>query len=75
VLHFAAGGVGFLCLAIACFVLARRFAPTFSRATGVLFLAGFAAIATGGPVLAFTAAILLAWTWLSTTSFHYYTNN
>jgi hypothetical membrane protein len=79
--HFAVSGVGFLCFVAACFVLARRFVAddlrgwaTFSRATGVLFLAGFAAVATGGSwaILVFTAVILLAWTWLSSISRHYY---
>jgi hypothetical protein len=80
-LHFAVSGVGFLCFVAACFVLARRFVADdlrgwarFSRATGVLFLAGFAAVASGGSwaILVFTAAILLAWTWLSSISSHYY---
>ncbi len=53
-LHFMVGGVGFLCLIAACFVLARRFARAgqrglawFSRVTGVVFLAAFAGIASG----------------------------
>src|SRR5262245_47356484 len=46
-LHFAVGGAGFLCLIVACFVIARRFAPAWSRATGLVFLAGFAGIASG----------------------------
>jgi Protein of unknown function (DUF998) len=83
VLHFVSGGIGFLCLIVACFVLARRFLADglsrwamFSRATGVLFLAGFFAMAgSGGTVwanLGFTAAILLAWGWLSMMSAHFY---
>lgn len=73
-LHLMSGMVGFTCLAIACFVLARRFAGSrgwaaFSRATGVLFLAGFVAIATGGgaawATIAFTSAVLLVWAWLA----------
>jgi hypothetical protein len=81
-LHFATGGVGFLCLIAACFVLAGRFAGAgsrelawFSRATGVLFLAGFAGIASGshGPTtLAFTAAVVLVWTWLAAVSVYFY---
>jgi hypothetical protein len=81
-LHFAIGGVGFACLIAACFVLASRFARTgrqdlawFSRITGVVFLAGFAGIASGshGPTtLAFVAAVLVAWAWVSTVCVHYF---
>ena len=52
-LHFAAGGIGFTCLAAACFALARRYAADgrrgfarWSRATGVVFLTGFAMVAS-----------------------------
>ena len=82
ILHFAVGGIGFLCLIAACFVLAGRFAGAgkrglawFSRVTGVLFLAGFAGIASGshGPTtLAFTAAVLLVCAWLATVSVYFY---
>ncbi|RSM59604.1 DUF998 domain-containing protein [Actinoplanes sp. ATCC 53533] len=81
-LHFVVGAVGFLCLIAACFVLAGRFARAgqprlawFSRITGVVFLAGFAAIASGsqGPTTpAFVAAVLLVWAWLTTVSVHFY---
>jgi hypothetical protein len=80
-LHFAVGGIGFAGLIAVCFVLASRFARTgrpglawFSRITGVVFLAGFAGIASGshGPTtLAFVAAVLVAWTWVSTICVHY----
>jgi Protein of unknown function (DUF998) len=80
-LHFMVGGIGFLCLIAACFVLGSRFARTgrrglawFSRVTGVLFFAGFAGIASGshGPTtLAFVAAVLIVWAWLSTVCIHY----
>ncbi|MDN5918772.1 MAG: DUF998 domain-containing protein [Pseudonocardia sp.] len=75
-LHLAFGGLGFLGLVICCLILARLFRKEnargwagFSLATGVLFLAAFVGIASGGAatrfgVLAFTAAVLLAWTWL-----------
>jgi hypothetical protein len=77
------GGIGFVCLVVACFVLARRFLAddlrgwaTFSRITGVLFLGGFFTLAAGGGSswanLAFTAAILLAAAWVSMTSIHHY---
>ncbi|GAA2590729.1 hypothetical protein GCM10010399_21200 [Dactylosporangium fulvum] len=80
-LHLASGAVGFTCLAVACFLIARqlRHAPgwaRFSRATGVLFLAGFTAVATGaGAVwanLAFTAGVLLVWAWLAAVSVKLY---
>ena len=75
-LHFTAAAVGFSCLAIACFVVARRYAAehrrrwaTGSRVTGAVFLAGFAMVATGGgsrvTVLAFTGAVILVWAWMS----------
>jgi hypothetical protein len=80
-LHFMAGGIGFLCLIAACLVLGSRFARDgkpglawFSRITGIAFLAGFAGIASGshGPVtLAFVAAVLLVWSWLTTVSLHF----
>jgi hypothetical protein len=68
-LHFAVSGVGFVCLIIAAFLLARRFAPTYSRLTAVIFLVGFGCVAAGGGAvwanLAFTAAIVLAWSWVT----------
>jgi hypothetical protein len=77
--HFAAGGIGFLCLIAACFVVARRLPrglALFSRVTGVGFLAGFVGIASGSgnpvTVLAFVAAVLLAWAWLSRFAVHTY---
>jgi hypothetical membrane protein len=84
--HFVAGGIGFSCLAITCFVLAHRYTAQrysaqrysaqrrrgwarFSWLTGVVFLAGFAMVASGagGPVanLAFTAAVILIWVWIT----------
>ena len=81
-LHFVVGGVGFLCLIVACFVLANYFRREgqrglgwFSVATGVVFLAGFAGIASGshGPTtLAFVAAVGLVWAWLATVCIHFY---
>ncbi|MDI1465913.1 DUF998 domain-containing protein [Catellatospora sp. KI3] len=81
-LHLMLGGIGFGCLVAACFVLARGLArdgarglARFSRITGVVFPAAFAGIASGshGPTtLAFVAAVVLAWAWLSTVSVHFY---
>lgn len=80
-LHFVCGGIGFLALIAACLVFARRFAKqgegrwaAYSVATGVLFFAAFFGIAAGsnGPanvmtivIFAFTAAVILAWTWIA----------
>jgi hypothetical protein len=74
-LHFVAGGLGFFGLISACFVFARRFAAlqepgwaVYSAATGVIFFTSFAAIASGTKepwiILAFTAAVVLAWLWI-----------
>jgi Protein of unknown function (DUF998) len=74
--HLAAGGIGFLCLIGGCVVFARRFASqgergwaAYSLATGAVFLAGFAGIASGNQVgwvnLAFGAAVVAAWVWVS----------
>jgi hypothetical protein len=83
-LHFLIGGVGFLCLIAACFVLGRHYARSgdrglawFSRITGVVFLAGFAGIASGshGPTtLGFVAAVLTVCAWLTTVSIREYRN-
>jgi hypothetical protein len=80
-LHFISGGIGFLCLIAACFVFGRRFASlgqpgwsTYSMATGVLYFAAFVGIAVGSNgsgailtfvILAFTAAVVLGWVWIS----------
>ncbi|HEY7287409.1 MAG TPA: DUF998 domain-containing protein [Vicinamibacterales bacterium] len=75
-LHFVSGGIGFLALIAACFVMAARYAADrqpawtwFSIATGALFFAGFAGIASGSGsralTVAFYFAVLLAWTWLT----------
>lgn len=80
-LHFVAGGIGFTCLIAACLVVGRRFAvqrrrgwAAFSRITGVLFLAGFAGVASGAGSaalnLAFAVAVVLAWTWVSALAVH-----
>ncbi|MFL6074849.1 MAG: DUF998 domain-containing protein [Mycobacteriales bacterium] len=82
-LHLVTGGAGFLCLIAACLAVGAWFArrgdrrwARYSRATGVIYLAAFAGIAggaTGRPaVLAFTAAVLLAFGWLSATSVRLY---
>jgi hypothetical membrane protein len=82
-LHFVSGGIGFLALIIATFVMAERFRregrsgrAVGSIVTGVAFLAGFVGIASGSAspaiTLTFTGAVLLVWVWLSSTSVHLY---
>lgn len=74
--HFLAGGIGFLGLIVAALVLAWRFRrdgepgwSLFSLITGVLYFASFIGIgASGGHMalnLAFTAAVILGWTWIT----------
>ena len=66
-----------------CVVLARRRSAEGRRGwaacswgTGVVFLAAFAGVASGGgsvaTTLGFVAAILLAWAWIAAVSVHYY---
>jgi Protein of unknown function (DUF998) len=80
-MHLLTAGVGFIGLIAACVVFARRFAglgqtgwAAYSVTTGVAFFAAFVGVATGsqrgGPVLvlvtlAFTAAVVLGWAWIS----------
>jgi hypothetical membrane protein len=82
-LHFVCGGIGFACLIAACLLIGRRFArrgrtrwAAFSFTTGALFLAGFAAVASGTVAtwtnLAFTASVVLAWAWVSALAIHLY---
>jgi hypothetical protein len=81
--HLVAGGVGFLCVIAATFVLGRRFSregrrgwAVYSRISGALFLVGFAGIASGNSApaltLGFVAAIIVIWAWLSTVSARLY---
>ena len=74
--HFLAGAIGFTALAIACFVLAHRYANErrhgwawYSRITGVLFLAGFVMLAAGGgsqvATVAFIVAVVLVSAWIT----------
>lgn len=78
-LHLVTGGVGFLCLIAATFVLTRAMSrgwAWYSRATGVAFLAGFAGIASGSSspavVLGFWAAVAIAFAWLAALSVKLY---
>lgn len=82
-LHIAAAGIGFLGFVAGCFVIARRFAAerlgrwsVLSIVTGAAFLLAFGGIASGSSspavVIAFWAALLLAWSWLAGVSIHFY---
>jgi hypothetical protein len=81
--HFAAAGLGFTAIAVACFVMARRFRgegeggmARFSRVTGVVFFGGFLCVASGGGSvvanLLFTAAVVLVFTWVAAVARHHY---
>jgi hypothetical membrane protein len=82
-LHFGAAGVGFVAIAASCFVLGRRYAgrgrrglARYSRATGLVFLAGFLCVASGaGSTMAnllFVGAVLALWAWVSTVALDTY---
>jgi len=82
-LHIISGGIGFLGLIAACMVIAHYFTTrgerrlaVYSRASGLLFLAGFIGIASGSGsaviVVAFEVAVVIVWTWISATSVYLY---
>ncbi|MGI5242531.1 DUF998 domain-containing protein [Dactylosporangium sp. CA-139066] len=73
--HLTAGGIGFLCVIAATYVLARhqpRGLAAYSRASGTLFLVGFAGIASGNQApwltLGFVAAVVVIFAWLAVVS-------
>lgn len=81
--HFITAGIGFACLVAAGFVVGAAFARKgsigwawFSRITAVAFACSFAALASGSggsvAIVAFTAAVVLSWMWLSAISVHLY---
>ena len=79
--HFAAAGIGFICLVAGCFVLASLFARAdergwawFSRFAGAFFAAAFAFMASGfgAAILLFTAAVVVVWAWLTAVSVKLY---
>jgi hypothetical protein len=76
ILHIASAGIGFISLAAACFVLARRYSTWFSIVTGVAFLAAFAGLASGSSsaavIVAFWAALILVWAWIGSLAAHMY---
>ena len=81
--HLISAGIGFIALIAACFVFARYFSSQrqrglagYSRITGLVFLAGFAGVASGSSssavVLPFYAAVLAAFTWIAIVAVHLY---
>lgn len=79
-IHFAVGGLGFICLAVSCFLAARALSHRNSRSLarlsvvcGVIVLLGFfgtVAIPNISPVLGIWIAVVVGWTWLSVLSRH-----
>ncbi len=76
IFHLVSGAVGFTCISVACFLLARRYADegrrafaAFSVLTGAVFLTAFGMIAsTQGSAVAtrvFSAAVILVWGWMA----------
>ncbi len=73
--HFAAGGIGFLCLAVSCFLAARAMSRLNARAlarlsfwSGFIVAVGFfgsMAIPNSSPVLGIWIAVVVGWAWLS----------
>ena len=78
--HLMVGAVGFVCLTVACLLLARRFAATergwavWTAAAGVTFLGAFVGIASGAgtpaTIQTFVLAVIIIWTWFSTYAVH-----
>jgi hypothetical protein len=82
-LHLVCAGIGFLALVAAMWLLASRLRHEGQRrlavvtaATAAAFLLAFAGLATGATTqafnIAFTAAVILSWAWLSVTSVYRY---
>jgi hypothetical protein len=82
-LHVLSGSIGFACLIAACFVIARVYARRGHRRTaiasqviGAVFAVAFAGIASGTSSaavnLAFTAAVVASWAWLSAVAISLY---
>ena len=81
-MHFIAGAIGFVSLAISCFFAARamsrlnvRWLARFSLLSGLAVVLGFfggAALASSSPVLGIWFAVVVGWTWLAVLSLHLY---
>ncbi|WP_262286305.1 DUF998 domain-containing protein [Micromonospora sp. MA102] len=82
-LHIAAGGIGFVCLVAAAFVLARLFSRNSRRGwawaslgAGLVVLAGFLGVATGSAsslaVLGLWIGVVTGWGWIAAVCVHLY---
>jgi hypothetical protein len=76
-MHLVCAGIGFSCLIVAMFKLARTSGHAVSsRIAAGVFIAGFAAVGSGSHApavtLAFVAAVVLAWVWVSATAISLY---
>ena len=79
IIHFAAGGIGFISLAISCFCAARvlarrneRSASRLSLVSGLVVLLGFFSvmIPNFSPVLGIWIAVVVGWAWLTVLARH-----
>jgi hypothetical protein len=81
-LHILAATLGFAALIGSCGTFSRRFAAAhqsswvvYSIVTGLVFLAGFAGVASGSgnswSVIGFWIAVVLAWSWITAISLRY----
>ncbi|MCI0685779.1 MAG: DUF998 domain-containing protein [Sporichthyaceae bacterium] len=81
--HFLCGVVGFSCLVVACFLLARRLGTDgradwarAARVAGGVLAVGFVAVAAGGGAawanLSFVAAVICTWVFVSALAVHLY---
>lgn len=80
--HFAAGALGFVSLAVSCLFAARamsrrntRSLARLSLVSGLVILAGFfggMAIPNSSPVLGIWIAVVVGWVWLAVVSHHLY---
>ena len=78
--HFAAGGLGFVSLAVSCliaaWVMSRRSVPSLARLSllaGIIILLGFfggMAVPGSSPVLGIWIAVVVGWAWLAVMSRH-----
>lgn len=75
-MHLITAAIGFIALIAACFVFARRYISSkqggwaaYSIATGVIFFAAFAGVASGSSqapiVIGFWIGVILAFTWIA----------
>jgi hypothetical protein len=80
IIHFAAGGLGFVALGASCLFAARamgrrnvRSLSRLSLVSGLIILAGFfggMAIPNSSPVLGIWIAVVVGWAWLAVVSRH-----